>query len=143
MKKFLILVVTMFTMTAALMVVNAATVDNNPPTLRSISIKNPKSSYKVGDKVYLNLNANDDVSGLYAVNVYLGFTLGSSEIDMDVEAEVYDIESNPYFIVPKLTDNQTEKAIIFAVGLSDYAGNNVMYFNDKNAGEGLLEHHVK
>lgn len=127
MKKIMILLV-IFSFLANIVPVNAATVDKNPPTLKSISIKNPKSSYNVGEKVYLNLNVTDDVSGVASI------VLMFSDINdgyRGIETEVYDIEGKPYFEVPRLSGKENVISLR-QINLSDNSGNPIGYLNDKN-----------
>ena len=113
-------------------VVKAATRDTAPPTLKSISLKESNKTYSVGDKVYLNIDANDDVSGIS--NIILNIV--AVEWDKDTTGScsgseyVYDIEDNPYFSIPTCAGNGKYK--IDYVTLEDNAGNSISYTNDIN-----------
>ena len=113
-----------------MMVVNAATKDTTPPVLKSISLKESNKTYNIGDKVYLNLNANDDISGLS----YIRLSVDYVEWDEDTtescagDESVYDLDNNPYFIVRNCTGNG--KYTINKITLVDNANNKATYTND-------------
>ena len=44
-------------------IAKAVTTDTEPPTVSRMSIVNPKDSYAPGERVYLNTDLKDDVSG--------------------------------------------------------------------------------
>ncbi len=109
--------------TSAVFVVRAATVDKTPPVLKSVSIKNQKAEYSAGDKVYLNLDVTDDVSGIGSIYVEL------SEVNTGASSSsyIYDIDSNPYIILPSNILNGEYKVIQFST--IDNADNIMSYTN--------------
>lgn len=113
-----------------MMIANAATKDVTPPELKSISLKEGNKTYNVGDKVYLNIDANDDISGISQITLYLeniewdDDTTGSCSGD----EYIYDIQSNPYFVIPRCAGNG--KYSIETISLVDNANNKVTYTND-------------
>lgn len=112
-------------------VVKAATTDTTPPTLKSISIKNPKNTYSAGERIYLNLEATDDVSGISGISV--GITAIEKDNPEDslagTTAEIYDFNGNPYIELASNLPNG--KYNIDQIYLTDNAGNFGGYTNFK------------
>lgn len=123
MRKKLTLIGVFFVLTISLItIVYAATTDKNAPVLKSVSFKTDETS-DIGDKVYLNLDIYDDVSGISSVTAIL---YRESIFDEKLYLNIYDIDSNPYFIVPENATNGTYCiGRLFAV---DNANNSKGYF---------------
>lgn len=140
MKRLIYGVLVVIVLSLGVYIVNAATPDTNAPTLNSISIKNPKTSYNVGDKIYLNMDANDDISGINEISV------GITAIEKDniedsvsgVTASVYDFDNSPYIEIPSNLPNG--KYQIDQIYLTDNAGNWTGFTNFKEL-EGINELH--
>lgn len=124
-KIFCMILLLMVVSVAGIIVVNAATPDTKPPVLKSISFKNPKKSYNMGEKVYLNIDANDDISGIGQILFDFYTTDG---ID---QAYVNDIGDNPYFIVPRLNMKE-DNITVGMIRVYDNAGNEACYTIEKN-----------
>ena len=80
----------------------AATADTTAPVINSISI-NGNKDYKLGEKVYLNLDANDDISGINRIDISIQCLSVEDSQDpiVSTTSEIYDFNtSNPYFIIP-------------------------------------------
>lgn len=128
--------------------VNAATVDITPPVLKSISFKEEKA-YNPGEKVYLNIDANDDISGINSI--YVG--IRSLKLDnpgqggiSGTTAEVYNIDYEPYIILPYNLPSGTW--LIDEIGLNDRSNNDSHYtceqeFVDLNTGYIFLDYDLK
>ena len=101
----------------------AATIDNTPPELISLNIKN--SSVKVGEYLYLDINAEDDISGLEN-----GLIRIDSVIDdkISYQIEIKDL-NNPKILIPKKALGG-EYYIYFLI-LTDKNGNHANYYNKK------------
>ena len=128
-KKVFILLVSLFAIVSGIMVVNAATPDNKPPVLKSISISNQKESYNLGDRVYLNIEANDDVSGLNMAYLDIECTNCESSYSITgVNVEDF-LTKKPYFVL----DNDMPKGTYEILGLTldDNNGNTVSYTKTK------------
>lgn len=120
-----------------LLVVHAATTDVKGPTLKSVSLKYPNKEYQAGDRIYLNLDANDDISGISSINAGINLLERYDENNnlSGGDAEVYDLDSNPYIQIPYyLPDGKWE---INQFTLIDNAFNYSQYLNWK---DGILSH---
>ena len=110
----------------SLYVVKAATEDTTPPVLKGVSIVNNKVS--AGDKLYLNIDAFDDVSGIDEEHVSIGlYSYKKGYVDNQYDVVYSDDES--YVI---LDDDMLDgKYLLAFVWLSDNKGNNTVYYNEK------------
>lgn len=110
-KRIFILLVTLVVMISGMMVVNAATPDTKPPVLKSISLKNPKSSYNTGDEVYFNLDLSDDISGVEFVKITIClydenfeengmYPCKGNSASNRTDLEVYDFPNNTNIYLP-------------------------------------------
>ena len=124
--------IVLFVICFGIVVVKAATKDTTPPVLKSISLKETNKTFNVGDEVYLNIDANDDVSGI--ANLYVNVENVSSDAEVTSSCsgfqDVYDFISNPYFVIPSCLGNGKYK--INYLVLSDNAGNVSSYTSDKS-----------
>lgn len=133
-KTILLVIITFMASLLGVLMVYAATLDITPPVLKSISLKEKTEWYKPGDKVYLNLDAYDDISGIKRVTLYytnvqdwFNETLDSKD---GLGFYVTDINTNPYIEIPNgLKPGEWE---LTEVSLIDGAGNQVQYYINNN-----------
>lgn len=75
--------------------VMAVTPDSEGPKLYSLNLKEDNKTYNAEDRVYLNLKAKDDISGIKWISILF------SNKNSSFYSNVYDIDTNPYIIIPK------------------------------------------
>lgn len=101
--------------------VNAVTTDKEGPILKSISFADStEHKYTYDDRIYLNMEAIDEVSGIKSI--YLFPTFSSARESMKV---YYDEENKPYTMIPKSYYNGIYR--IHEVNLTDNADNYSSY----------------
>lgn len=107
----------------------AATMDKNPPVIKSISLVG-NGEYKIGDKVYLNLDANDDVSGINRIDISIQNISVDNEGDdiISTTDSIYDFNTKkPYFVIPAINSSGTYT--IDQIYIYDNSGNVRQYSN--------------
>ena len=115
---------------------NAVTTDKEPPILKHIELKDKnKTQYTLEDRVYLEIDASDDVSGIKDIS--LSFTIplidGLAKFIGDDwwhggycgAGVLYDENNEPYFNIPEKQYNG--EYFVYAVTLTDNVGNYVNY----------------
>lgn len=133
-KIFKILVILMICLT--FIEVKAITTDKEPPVLRSIALKDKtKTQYTYDDRVYLEIDASDDVSGIKSISV--NFVIPkidglASFLDSEWWSNgnsgtriLYDENNEPYFNIPK--GHYNGEYYIYVVELTDNVGNSARY----------------
>lgn len=99
----------------------AATVDNDGPVLSAISYLNDLTECSKGDKVYLNLDVKDEVSGVSNGTILYHSVDG----DNYFYTTIYDINNKPFIILPNTVRSDT--FIIYSIDLTDKASNTSRY----------------
>ena len=130
-KKIMILLV-IFSFIANIVPVNAATPDIEPPVLKKFNINNKMESYNLGDRVYFDLDAADDISKLESVGI--GICLYNKDGDFPcmgntsssrIGLEVYDFSTNPYIVLPNILVKG--EYVVESVSLCDSRFNCISY----------------
>ena len=120
-KRFII--ITLILISIFIKNVNAATVDNNPPTLNSFSIE--EDEVKPGEYIHLVIDAEDDISGLKDGSIGLYSELkGYAVYQLDIE----DL-NNPIITIPENAIGG--EYLISHLMLEDKSGNMITYYNEE------------
>lgn len=108
---------------AATIKVGAVTTDKEGPVLNSISFLKTDKKYTYDDKIYLNIDAYDEVSGIKVIYLSTKNIFGvSSWESMQV---FYDDDNKPYVMIPKSYYNGIYP--IYEITLRDNADNDSTY----------------
>ena len=105
-KKILTIMMTLSLLIVNIGIVFAVTTDVTAPTVNQLTFEE-SSSLKPGDKVYLNTDMKDDVSGIETVHIWVNRILINNDKYYDnIEEvsqglEVHFDEEKPYVIIPE------------------------------------------
>ncbi len=87
-------------------IVHAVTTDTEPPTVSRMTIVDPKDSYKPGERVYLNTDLKDDVSGFYSgylstVRVVDAYDVSGTVEMTNTSPMIFQDDKGYYFEIPE------------------------------------------
>lgn len=116
------------------MVVNAVTTDVEPPTISRISfVSNGSEYYSPGDKVYLDTDLKDDVSGIKAgylwvsrINDIASDSYYNNIVDNNVALSIMFEDGRPFVTIP--SSYVTGKYYVKEIDLYDYEDNRSYYY---------------
>ena len=107
--------------------VRAATTDTEPPVLKDISVKEAKG-FKYGERIYLNLDVYEDVSGISKIHLMTTMPENfstSNAYGWESMKVYFDENNNPYTVFP--TSYYKSKYYVTTVVLEDNSGNRAEY----------------
>lgn len=126
-KKLYIFVLVFLVFSIGIFAIYAATADNTAPTITRLKIAEPSKGYSAGDKVYIDMDLYDDISGVESAWVVFVKYIDEEDLNPKYigQPQLQDINGEPYLLLPK----NLEPGLygISLIYISDRAGNFVKY----------------
>ena len=118
------------------LVVSKAESKYNTEIIKVSLAENQSSNVKIGEKVYLKVEAKESVADVNLTFYFIGNNINGYRT---FSANIQDINTKPYIIIPKVEEELYGECLLDTMVIQDTAGKQKIYTNHQGGADGFIK----